>query len=247
MTANTPVAHTKPAPRPGAGATQRPADRQTAGAHLSTATVLNLVMEKALESLREIQSADGRRLTKTQMIRKVGEALVEKASTETEWLSVETGWQQLLEQGLKSKSMLLQSAEFKSTSEASELLGIGEPAVRKRIRDGKLFSIKMAGDGENRIPAWALDSRIVGRNTAEIMSACGAWDEWQIHYFMSTPSGILNGLRPFECLLSNEHLPPSGQALVAELRSHLGIVKNGDLLDVVMKALQLELAEGQAE
>lgn len=246
MTANAPTAHPKPSRHHSTGASARATDRQTAGRQLSTATVLNLVMEKALESLREIQSADGRHLTKTQMIRRVGEALVEKASTETESLSVETGWQQLLEQGLKSKTMLLKSAEFKSTSEASELLGIGEPAVRKRIRDDKLFSIRMAGDGENRIPAWALDSRIAGRNTAEIISACPAWDEWQVYYFMSTPNGILNGLRPFECLMSKEHLPPGAQVAVAELQVYSGVVAGSDLFRAVMTALQIELAEGRA-
>ena len=53
----------------------------------------------------------------------------------------------------------------KTTAQASELLGIGEPAVRKRIREGKLFALQTPVEGEHRIPAWALDPAVARKAT----------------------------------------------------------------------------------
>lgn len=164
------------------------------------------------------------------------------ASPDANALRVEQGWQELLERGLQRKTELLRSNEFKTTAQASELLGIGEPAVRKRIREGKLFALQTPGDGEHRIPAWALDPAIAGQATVALLSDVqGGTDEWQLYHALTTPNGALNGLRPFECLMSRQHLPPSARAAREELVAHLQLPASGSLLEAVRRAVAVEL------
>jgi len=164
------------------------------------------------------------------------------ASPDANALRVEQGWQELLERGLQRKTELLRSTEFKTTAQASELLGIGEPAVRKRIREGKLFALQTPGDGGHRIPAWALDPAIAGQATVALLSDVqGGTDEWQLYHALTTPNGALNGLRPFECLMSRQHLPPSARAAREELLAHLQLPANGSLLEAVRRAVAVDL------
>ena len=207
--------------------------------------LVRFVFEKTLESVKEVRQHGQGQLTTGQFIRQVAETLADKADV-GQAMSVERGWQELLESGLRSKTSLLRSAEFKTTSEASELLGIREAAVRKRIREQKLFALKTPVEGEHRIPAWALDSRLAGAPTAALLAQAEGADEWHLYHFLSTPNGSLNGLRPFECLLSSENLPPPRQAIRDELMAYLGFPPGASLLETVRQALSAELREGQA-
>lgn len=135
--------------------------------------------------------------------------------------SVEEGWQELLERGVRSKTALLKSNQFKSTAQVSELLGVGEPAVRRRIREQKLFALKAPGDGEHRIPAWALDPGVAGAATVALYAGAAGMDEWRLYHFLSTPHGSLNGLRPFECLMSSANLPLPQRSARDELLAEL--------------------------
>jgi len=207
--------------------------------------IVRSVFEKTLESLKEVHQHRPGQLTTGQFIRQVAETLADKADVGAQEVPVEQGWQELLESGLRSKTSLLRSAEFKTTSEASELLGIREAAVRKRIREQKLFALKTPVDGEHRIPAWSLDPRLAGAPTAALLADAGAADEWHLYHFLSTPNGSLNGLRPFECLLSSENLPLPRQAIRDELVADLGLPAGASLLEIVKQALSAELREGQ--
>ncbi|CAM3423392.1 hypothetical protein [Paracidovorax anthurii] len=207
-------------------------------------SLLRSLLEKTLASFKEIQGRHAGGLTEDELIREVGETLADKASVST--TSVEEGWQELLERGLRSKVALLKSGPFKSTTQASELLGIGEPAVRKRIREQKLFALKVPGDGEHRIPAWALDPGVAGAATASLYASVPGMDEWQLYHFLSTPNGNLNGLRPFECLLSSANLTPSLRAARDELVSELELGAGASLLAVVEDELKAEAREGRA-
>ena len=207
-------------------------------------SMLRALLEKTLASFKEIQGRHVGGMTEDELIREVGETLADKASAPA--VSVEEGWQQLLERGLKSKVALLKSSPFKSTTQASELLGIGEPAVRKRIREQKLFALKVPGDGEHRIPAWALDTGMAGAATVALYASAPGMDEWQLYHFLSTPNGSLNGLRPFECLLSSANLTPFLRSAREELLSELELPAGASLLEAVQGELKAEAQEGRA-
>lgn len=205
--------------------------------------LLRSLIEETLTSFKEVQGRHTGVPSVDEVLREVGETLRDKASTSVE--STEEGWQALLERGLRSKTALLVSSQFKSTKQASELLGVGEPAIRKRIREQKLFALRSPGDGEHRIPAWALDPEIAGKTTAALYAGAAGMDEWQLYHFLSTPRGQLNGLRPFECLMSRENLPHAQRSARHELLEHLAFKPNASLLDTVQKALLLEMKEGR--
>ncbi len=209
----------------------------------ATAARLRTVLEKTLTSFKETQDRHTGTLTEGEFIRAVAETLADKAPASA--VSAEEGWQQLLERGLKSKTALLKSDQFKSTTQASELLGIGEPAVRKRIREHKLFALKASSDGDHRIPAWALDPGIAGAVTADLHANAPDVDEWQVYHYLSTPSGNLNGLRPFECLMSSANLPMSRRIARDELVFELELAAGESLLDVVRDELKADLDEAQ--
>lgn len=209
--------------------------------------LVRFVFKQTLESVKEVHQNGPGQLTTDQFIRQVAQTLADKADAGPQQVSVEQGWQALLESGLKSKTSLLKSAEFKTTSEASELLGIREAAVRKRIREQKLFALKTPVDGAHRIPAWALDPNISGGPTAALLAEAKAADEWHMYHFLSTPNGSLNGLRPFECLLSSANLPLSRLAIRDELIVYLGLSGGASLLETVRQAWSVELAEGRKE
>ncbi|WP_438392092.1 hypothetical protein [Caballeronia sp. DA-9] len=215
-----------------------------AAPHLDEA-LFRSVFEKTLESVKEVHQQQAGELTAGQFIRQVAETLAVKADAGAQQVPVEQGWQELLESGLRSKASLWSSAEFKTTSEAGKLLGIKEAAVRKRIREQKLFALKTSADGEHRIPAWALDPRLAGAPTAALLAEAGSADEWHLYHFLSTPNGGLNGLRPFECLISRENLPLPRQALRDELAAYLGLSPGASLLETVKQAWVSELTEGQ--
>lgn len=182
----------------------------------------------------------GKSVKSSKTVRKPPAPVSESSDANT--LRVEQGWQELLERGLQRKIELLRSTEFKTTAQASELLGIGEPAVRKRIREGKLFALQTPGDGGHRIPAWALDPALAGQATVALLSDVqGGTDEWQLHHALTTPNGALNGLRPFECLMSRQHLPPSARAAREELVAHLQLPASGSLLEAVRRAVAGDL------
>jgi hypothetical protein len=206
--------------------------------------LVRFVFEKTLESVKEVRQHGQGQLTTGQFIRQVAETLADKVDV-GQVMPVERGWQELLESGLRSKMSLLRSTEFKTTSEASELLGIREAAVRKRIREQKLFALKTPVEGEHRIPAWALEPRLAGAPTAALLAQAEGTDEWHLYHFLSTPNGSLNGLRPFECLLSSENLPLPRQAIRDELMAYLKLPPGASLLETVKQALSTELREGQ--
>lgn len=207
-------------------------------------SMLRALLEKTLASFKEIQGRHVGEMTENELIREVGETLADKGSAPA--VSVAEGWQQLLERGLKSKVALLKSSPFKSTAQASELLGIGEPAVRRRIREHKLFALKVPGDGEHRIPAWALDPGVAGAATVALYGSAPGMDEWQLYHFLSTPHGSLNGLRPFECLLSNANLTPSLRSAREELLLALELPAGASLLEAVQDELEAEAQEARA-
>ena len=158
---------------------------------------------------------------------------------------VTSEWQELLQSGLQLKAKVLQSSDFKTAADASLLLGIGEPAIRKRIREGKLFALRTPVEGDYRIPLWALDEKVSGAATQALQEVADA-DLWRLYHFMVTPCGSLDGLRPFECLLSREHLPPGQAAARAELASQQQQQLRGGahLLDLVLSALRADMEDG---
>ena len=204
------------------------------------------VLQRTLASVREVRLQHPEIQSEDEIIRRVAESLAGTASTAPQEPTVAEGWQQLLERGLKHKTSLLKSKEFKSTAEASELLGIGEPAVRKRVREKRLFALRMPGDGEHRIPAWALDPKLGGATTEALLKRAGDADEWHLYHFMTTPQGSLNGLRPFECLMSEENLPHAQLRARAELIAYLGTSAFASLLDTVLQVLKADLEETAA-
>lgn len=216
--------------------------QQTVDAGGTKDALLRSLLEKTLASFREIQGRHAA-LTEDEVIREVGETLVDKGSAPA--VSAEEGWQELLERGLKSKTALLKSPEFKSTAQASELLGVGEPAIRRRIREQKLFALKAPGDGEHRIPAWALDPGAAGPATAALYACVPGMDEWQLYHFLSTPNGNLNGLRPFECLLSAANLPPARRTARGELLAEMELGSGAPLLDTVLDELKADFKESR--
>lgn len=205
-------------------------------------SLLRSLLEKTLASFREVQGRHAD-LTVDEMIREVGETLADKGSAPA--VSEEQGWQELLERGLRSKTALLKSIEFKATAQASELLGVGEPAIRRRIRERKLFALKAPGDGGHRIPAWALDPEVAGAATAALHASAPGVDEWQLYHFLSTPNGNLNGLRPFECLMSVDNLPPPRRAAREELLAEMEPGSGASLLDAVLNELKADSEESR--
>jgi hypothetical protein len=217
-------------------------------AHPSTSgaseDLLRALLKVTLASFKEIQGRHPDALTEDDLIREVGETLADKASGSP--ASLEEGWQQLLERGLRSKTALLKSSQFKSTAQASELLGVGDPAVRRRIRERKLFALRAPGDGDHRIPAWALDPEVTGAPTLALYESVPGMDEWKLYHFLSTPHGNLNGLRPFECLMSSANLPATPRSARDELLAALELATGASLLEVVLHELKAESKEGQS-
>ncbi|WP_347555857.1 hypothetical protein [Robbsia sp. KACC 23696] len=206
---------------------------------------MKAVFEKTIESVKEIQQRPSEKRTAGQLIQHIAVTLADKCEAEGENPSIDQGWQALLESGLRTKTALLQSSEFKTVLQASALCGVKEAAIRKRIREKKLFALKNPVDGEYRIPAWALDAQIAGATTADWLATAETADDWAVYAFFAAPNGSLNGLRPFECLLSTEHLPLARRALREDLRRYLTLPDETSLLAVVKKALHADLSEGK--
>ncbi|MES2993054.1 MAG: hypothetical protein V4844_16650 [Pseudomonadota bacterium] len=121
--------------------------------------------------------------------------------------NVSNGWQELLAKSLKYKIELLDSSTFRSVTEAGAMLHLGDDAIRRRIREKKLLALTPPGGGEFKIPGWALDLGIAGATTSRLYQAAnGRMDDWELFHFMSTPLGSLNGMLPFELLLSSSTL-----------------------------------------
>lgn len=158
---------------------------------------------------------------------------------------VDDEWRALVERGLRCKLQLLHSTEFNSTKEVSELLAIDVPAVRKQIVEKKLFALKAPSEAEYYIPTWATDSEVMGRITVVLLEEVSRYsaDEWRLYQFFTTPHGALNGLQPFQCLLSPERLPPTVRRKREELTTYLGLSSLASLLDKVRQALREELEQ----
>jgi hypothetical protein len=173
----------------------------------------------------------------------LSEALNKKAKAALSEVPVEQGWQELLVRGQQAKVTLLSSSDFKTMAQASELLGIGEAAVRNHIQESKLFAMKIPADGEHRIPAWALDPAIAGKVTTTLLSDSGGAEEWLLYHALAVPNGSLNGLSPVECLMSCENLPADRRDLRDELSVHLRLAPNGPLLEAVRLTLRAALED----
>ena len=149
-------------------------------------------------------------------------------------VSAEEAWQALLLKSLADKTQLLQSNKFRSTGEAAAVLGVGEPAIRKRIRDRRLFALIAPGSEEYRIPVWALG---LTADDCKALAAAQA-DAWALYLYLETPSGALNGMRPFELLLPAESLPFEQKSQRRALLEFRGLSDRGSLLGVVMQDLE---------
>ena len=156
----------------------------------------------------------------------------------------EDGWLALLESGRRWKAMALHSPDFSSVAQASQLLGITESAIRKRIREGKLFALGSPLDGDCRIPLWALDATVAGSTTTSLYDAAQSLDPMRLYHFLVMPCGVLHGLRPFECLVSTEQLPPAQSVARAELAEHYQRAASVSMVDLVLQALHDEMEDG---
>jgi hypothetical protein len=183
----------------------------------------------------------GQQISKPELLLKVSDLLVDEAKTEQSTKGTEEAWQAMLLKGLERKKTILNSAQFKSVGEVAEVLDVKEPAIRRRIREYRLFAVKSPGTDEYRIPVWAL--AVTPEQTRDIHDACGDMDAWALHHFMSTPNSWLNGLRPFELLLPAESLTSEQLARRREVAQHFGAADANSLLDVVLKALAHEATE----
>ncbi len=148
----------------------------------------------------------------------------------------EDAWQALLLKSLADKTRLLQSTKFRSTGEAAAVLGVGEPAIRKRIRDHRLFALTAPGNDEHRIPVWAL-----GLNAEDTKALIAAQaDAWALYLYLETPSGALNGMRPFELLLPTDSLTFEQKNQREALSAFRGLADRGSLLGMVLQDLEAD-------
>lgn len=153
-------------------------------------------------------------------------------------LSAEEGWQALLLKSLADKTRLLQSDKFRSVGEAVALLGIQDPAIRKRIRDSRLFALTVPGSEEYRIPVWALG---LGPEETKALVAAQR-DAWTLYLYLETPSGAFDGLRPFELLLPADSLTFEQKSRRQALLAFRGLPDRGSLLGLVLQDLEDETA-----
>jgi hypothetical protein len=180
-------------------------------------------------------------LSKPELLLKVSGALAAEANAEQEASRTAGSWDGLLLKGLERKKAVLKSTQFRSVAEAADVLGLKEPAVRRRIREDKLFALREPSTDEYRIPVWAL--ALSSEQMREIRAASGEMDAWSLYHFMSTPNSWLNGLRPFELLLTQDSLDPEQLARRKDVAQHFGASNSDALLDIVLKALAQEVAE----
>lgn len=204
------------------------------------------LLTHTLASIAEVREHATEPLSPPELLRRVGTALVEKAEEQGAAVDAATGWQQLLERGLRFKTRLLNSGEFKTTAAASQLIGVGEAAIRKRIRAGRLFALAVPGSDEHRIPVWALDPAISGEVTSSLWNAANGLDAWALYHFLTTPHGRLQGLRPFEALMGLDLLAPLQKTRRRDLAVGSGLPASHPLAARVIAALQAEVAENSA-
>ena len=201
-------------------------------------------MLEALVSLEHLSAQEKAALSEPELLKRVGAALVEKGEERSSHqIAPEQQWQALMEQGLQHKTRLLASPEFRNTAEAGKLLGVGEAAIRKRIRSGTLFALRVPGGDEKRIPLWALDPALANKVTAQLQREGEDLDEWAFYSFMTTPHGRLHGLRPFEALVPVNTLGPEQKAARKELAEQLQLSPSASLLSAVRDALRMELED----
>lgn len=199
------------------------------------------VLGITLGSIRQAENLQ-QPLTEAEVLSQVSKALAAEAAEKPAPTTPEAGWEALLLRGLEYKKNLLASDAFKSTREAAALLGVGDAAIRKRVREGKLFALQMQHTDEYRIPIWALGIGDAARELSAIEP-----DAWALYHFLVTPSGSLNGLRPFELLLPSESLTPQQLAERSELAQYSKLSAQGPFLDVVLQALAADKSEALAE
>lgn len=199
------------------------------------------VLGITLGSIRQAENLQ-QPLTEAEVLSQVSKALAAEAAEKPAPTTPEAGWEALLLRGLEYKKNLLASDAFKSTREAAALLGVGDAAIRKRVREGKLFALQMQHTDEYRIPIWALGIGDAARELCAVEP-----DAWALYHFLVTPSGSLNGLRPFELLLPSESLTPQQLADRMELAQYRKLPAQGPFLDVVLQALAADKSEALAE
>jgi hypothetical protein len=88
-----------------------------------------------------------------------------------------------------------------------------------------------------------LDAKLVGGAMARLHKEAGDANEWLVYHFLSNPCGDLNGLRPFECLISRKTLTPTSWAARAELKTYLQLPASASLERFVRRLLREELDE----
>jgi hypothetical protein len=165
------------------------------------------------------------------------------SSQEESTVPPEVAWQGLLEQGVQLKTEILDSVDFRSPTEASEVSGVPARAIRNMIQDHTLFALENPTDGEPKIPVWALDDTISGPVTKSILQAADTADPWYVYHFLTTPQGRLNGLRPFELLREVRYINAAQRVARDELLAYLKLAGPQELVELVLEALRADVNE----
>ena len=156
----------------------------------------------------------------------------------------EKGWHALVDKSPEYKDTMLHSEGFATEADAAMLLGLDESTLRARITQRALFALPEPNEGAFRIPVWALHLDLLGMPTLNLHQFGADGNQWEIHAFMSTPNEKLHGLRPFECLVSIEHLPLKMRAMREALAARLNLaVQTDPLVDLVGHVLRDEVGE----
>ncbi len=198
------------------------------------------VLEKVLGSIREARDREPA-ITQDALLLAVSTDLAATLPEPASSQSTAEGWEALLLKSLEYKTSLLQTAQFVSPAEAAKTLGVGNPAIRRRIRENKLFALTPPGQEDYRIPVWALG--LAADNVRALMAASGD-EPWTLYHFLVTPSGPLNGLRPFEVLLPADSLTSAQRGQREDLLRQLGLSNKSSLVSLVLDVLKAGLPAG---
>ena len=212
---------------------------------------LQRLLQKVVTALEAARRDHECELSDHEATREVARRLSEPYAGHEETQAIQKGWAELALRGQQYQQALLSTDAFLSTEQASDHLGIGDAAVRKRIRDRRLFALQRPVSGDYRIPLWAAFPELNDLMPA-VLSAGGRDNRlrspyesaWWLYQFLDTPNGLLHGLSPIECLVSGERLPPDRLALRLALHGDLRMAPDKSLLNVVMGVLRQELEEG---
>lgn len=216
----------------------KPSAKHGGAAHIAFDTVAR-VIELTVESIKQAESQQ-RPMSESELLREVSTALAAQAEAESVVTDPEEGWEALLLRGLQYKRSVLASDQFKSTGEVAQVFGLGEAAVRRRVRDNKLLALQLQQNDDYRIPVWALG---IGADATKALLSAVA-DPWDLYHVLVAPNGSLNGMRPFELLLPAESLTTQQQVRKTELAQYLGAAVDGPAaLAMVLLTLEAESAD----